>query len=145
MWLLLYQNRGAAFLASVLVGAIIGVIYDVFRIGRVIYSGGRIKLFFEDVLFFVMSSLVFTVFMFNATMGVIRMFAAFGTLIGFFAYRFSLGLFTVSVTRALKAWLSPYIKKSVAFVKGRLRALYALLYTRLQSQRITRMAGKGFA
>ena len=145
MWLLLYQNRGSAFLASLLVGAVIGVIYDVFRVGRVIYSGGRIKLFFEDVLFFIMASLVFTVFMFNATMGVIRMFAAFGALIGFFAYRFSLGLFTVSVTKALKAWLTPYIRKTVGFIKRKIKSCHALCYTRLQSLRISGLAKKGFA
>lgn len=145
MWLLLFQDRGAAFLASLLTGAFIGLIYDVFRVGRVIYSGGRIKLFFEDVLFFLMAALVFTVFMFNATMGVVRMFAALGALAGFFAYRFSLGLFTVSVARALKAWLTPPIKKAIAAIKAKSALLLAKSFTRSQSHKIYRLAGKGFA
>ena len=113
MWLLLFQDRGTAFLASLAVGCIIGLIYDVFRLVRVVYSGGRIKLFFEDVLFCVMSALVFTVFMFNVNMGVIRMFTAVGVLMGFFAYRFSVGMFTVPAARWLKGLLTPPVKRAI--------------------------------
>lgn len=145
MWLLLFQDRGAAFLASLLTGFIIGFIYDIFRVGRALFGGGRVKLFFEDVLFFVMSALVFTVFTFNASMGVVRMFAAFGALVGFFGYRFSLGLFTVAAARRLKALLTPPLRRAVKFLKTKAALLSARRFTRIQSRRVCRMAARGFA
>ncbi len=145
MWLLLFQDRGAAFLASLLTGVIIGVVYDVFRVGRVVTGGGRIKLFFEDVLFFLMAALVFCVFIFNATMGVIRMFASVGVLLGFFAYRFSLGLFTVYATRHIKAWLTPPIMQAKSVMRTKIVQFMAKRYTVMQSQKTYRKACVGFA
>lgn len=144
MWLLLYQNRGVAFLAAIAVGAVIGAMYDVFRIIRVVFTGGRIRLFFEDVLFCVMAALVFTVFMFNATMGVVRMFVAVGALFGFFAYRFTLGLFTVRAARAVKAWLTPPLKRAKLYMSKRRKQFFATRATRLQAKRVRRFAKKGF-
>lgn len=144
MWLLLSQDRGAAFLASLLTGALIGLVYDFFRIGRVIFKGGRIKLFFDDVLFFVMAALVFAVFTFNATMGVVRMFAAIGALVGFFAYRFSIGLFTANAARTLKRLLTPYIVRAVTFLKYRYRLVVARCYTRRNIRYVVALSEKGF-
>ena len=144
MWLLLFQDRGAAFLASLAVGGLIGLIYDVFRVIRVIYTGGRIKLFMEDVVFCVMASLVFTVFMFNATMGVIRMFAAIGALFGFFAYRFSVGLLTVPVAKWLKSKLTAPLKWVLRCMRTRLDSVSDYVSALIQSKRAARLASNGF-
>ena len=45
-------------MASLLVGVLVGALYDLFRIGRVVFGGGRLKLFFEDVLFSVKHSIM---------------------------------------------------------------------------------------
>ncbi len=144
MWLLLFQDRGAAFLASLAVGGILGLIYDFFRLIRVVYVGGRIKLFFEDVLFCIMSALVFTVFIFNATMGVVRMFAAVGALVGFFSYRFSIGLFTVPAARKLKGWLTPPIKKACLAFSCAVAVRRARHATERDIRYIRRFASNGF-
>ena len=67
MWLILFQDRGGAFLYSFLVGALIGLIYDFFRISRVLFGKGRVKIFFEDLVFCLMSAVLLCVFIFNAT------------------------------------------------------------------------------
>ncbi len=144
MWLLLYQNSNSAFLASIALGVLIGLVYDVFRIIRVIYKGGRLKLFFEDVLFCVMASLVFAVFLFNASMGVLRMFAAFGVILGFFAYRFSVGRFTVPLAKRLKMWLVFPIKKAASYCSLRLSVYRDRRYTHADTKRIRGFAKKGF-
>lgn len=145
MWLLIFQDRGAAFLASLLTGVLIGLIYDVFRIGRVIFGGGRIKLFLEDVLFSMMTALVFAVFTFNVTMGVVRMFAAIGALIGFFAYRFSLGLCTAYIAAMLKRLLTPPIARAVQLFKCVCMLVTARFYTHRCTRRMIAKAEKGFA
>lgn len=144
MWLLLFQNRGTAFLVSLPVGCIIGLIYDVFRLIRVVYTGGRIKLFFEDVLFCIMSSVVFTVFMFNVNMGVIRLFAVVGVLVGFFAYRFSIGLFTVPIARRLKAIFTAPMKRATLRFTRWVTLCHARCITNIDTKKTQRLAKKGF-
>lgn len=144
MWLLLFQDRGTAFLISLPVGCLIGLIYDFFRLIRVVYTGGRIKLFFEDVLFCIMSSLVFTVFMFNVNMGVVRLFAVFGALVGFFAYRFSVGIFTVPLAKKLKALMTAPIKRAVGAFSGRLVLYHTRRVTYADIKKVKRLAKNGF-
>ncbi len=111
MWVLLFQNKGSAFLISVLFGLAVGLLYDFFRVGRVIINGGKIRLFFEDVLFSAVCALMFCVLIFNTTMGTIRLFTVLGFSIGFFVYRFSLGLLTVPFAKWLKALIARPIKR----------------------------------
>ncbi len=144
MWLVLQQDRGRAFLAFCLCGFIIGCIYDAFRIVRTVYSGGRIKLFFEDVLFCIMAALVFVVFAFNVSLGVVRMFAAIGALLGFFVYRFTLGVFTVRVARYVKALLTPPLRRLVVLINLALDKTKQRVYTYRRARRDSRLAAKGF-
>lgn len=118
MWLLVQQDSGAVFLYACLCGAVIGAIYDVFRILRVIWYGGRIKHFFEDFLFCLIAAIVFTVFSYNAAMGSVRLFSAIGVAFGFFAYRFSLGLLSVPLAKRLRKMIAlPLGRFKVATLK----------------------------
>lgn len=117
-----------AFLYSVLVGVLYGIIYDFFRITRIIITGrtGHSKLtlffdkalhripnvktsyksspikslirkfyfvfvFFEDVLFFVISALIMTVFLYQVNYGQLRLYLYAGAVLGFFVYYNTLG------------------------------------------------------
>lgn len=130
MWLFIEDQRSGAFLYAMLCGFFIGALYDIFRVLRTVWRGSRIRLFCEDVVFCVISALVFTVFCFNISLGIIRLFLALGALMGFFVYRFSVGLLTVRVAAAIKALLMPYVFAVKRFIgKTKLR-LYSLCYTR---------------
>lgn len=129
MWLFLEVQRGLAFLDACAWGFAIGLIYDVFRISRVIYAGGKIKQFFEDFLFCIMAACVFTVCCFNISLGIVRMFIAFGVLFGFFVYRFTLGIFSVKLAKLLKALILPHL---LSFKNGIRRTCFKIganLYT----------------
>ncbi len=129
MWLFIENQKGNAFLYFVVCGFVIGAFYDIFRVSRAIYSGGKIKLFFEDLLFCIFTAVAFIVFSFNACMGIVRMFAALGTLFGFFAFRFTVGIFTVSIAKGLKALILPHVVSFVAFLKLRYIRIVLRLHT----------------
>ena len=136
MWLFVEDQRSGAFLYAMLCGLIIGVLYDVFRVMRAVWCGGRIRLFLDDVLFCVLSAVIFVVFCFNASLGVVRLFLAFGTLFGFFGYRFSLGLITVPLVKKLKAFVRPYFVSLCCAVKLRIEHFSSLRYTQARISKI---------
>jgi ABC-type multidrug transport system fused ATPase/permease subunit len=66
----------------------------------------------EDIVFFIISALVMTVFIFHANNGSVRGFALFGALVGFIVYLFTIGRLTlfsgelvVFLIRELLAWI----------------------------------------
>lgn len=144
MWLILHQDRGLAFLYACICGVVIGALYDVFRVFRAVFEGGRIRLFFEDLLFCLMAALVFVVYCFNATMGVVRMFSALGALFGFFVYRYSLGLFTVSAAKRLKVAIALPLGRLKLYIRGKLLAYNAVFYTFRCKRRAWHCARCGF-
>ena len=117
-----------AFFYSVLVGVLFGIIYDFFRITRIIITGrtGHTKLtllfdkalvripnvktsnknstikrlirkfyfvfvFFEDILFFLITALIMTVFLYQVNYGQLRLYLYAGAVIGFLVYYNTIG------------------------------------------------------
>lgn len=85
---------------SVVIGAAIGLVYEVFRILRGIFKlalGKKKKLVFNivtfilDILFFVFAAIISAIFIFYANNGRLRAIALAGSLVGFAAYYNSLG------------------------------------------------------
>lgn len=74
------------FLYSLTVGAFICVLYDLFRILRMMFGAGKVLLFLEDLLFCLLATGVIIIFLFHANSGEIRWFAMAGAFIGFFIY-----------------------------------------------------------
>lgn len=144
MWLILFQDRGGAFLYSFLVGAFIGLLYDLFRVSRVLLGRGRLKVFFEDLVFCLMSAVVLCVFVFNTTMGMVRLFAFCGVAVGFFLYYFTLGRLTVGLARVVKRAVSPCVLR----FKRRVKLLMALFSEKRRSwslcRRLKKEAERGF-
>ena len=136
MWLFLEEQRGLAFLNACAWGFVIGLIYDAFRISRVLYSGGNIKQFFEDFFFCIMAACVFTVCCFNISLGIVRMFIAFGALLGFFTYRFTFGIFTVKLAKWLKALILPHLLSLKNSIKSTYFKISANLYTKRCTKKI---------
>ena len=144
MWLILFQDRGGAFLYSFLVGALIGLIYDFFRISRVLFGKGRVKIFFEDLVFCLMSAVLLCVFIFNATMGMIRLFAFCGIAVGFFFHYFTFGKLTVGFAIVLRKLFGPYIIRFKKWVQSFTTALSDRISSASLRRRLRSSAAKGF-
>lgn len=105
-------------LYSLTVGALVCVLYDLFRILRIMFGAGRLLLFLEDLLFCLLAAGVVIIFLFHANSGEIRWFAMAGAVVGFFVYYNTVSRFFIFVMmkfiRLLKTVLKFVFKVTVA-------------------------------
>ena len=92
------------FLLSILLGAALGAVYDLFRIGRVLHKKGAVALAAEDAFFFLFCAAVTFLFLLADDSGIVRFFLLLGEGIGATLYYFTLG---AALLRAAKRVLPP--------------------------------------
>ena len=79
------------FLYSLVLGLILGIIYDIFRIFRLTFNVKKWGIFFQDILYFITISLVSFSFIIIFNKGEVRYYIIIGQLIGGVIYYISLG------------------------------------------------------
>ncbi len=82
-------------------GFLLGAYYDVFRILRCILRPGTVRVFWQDVLFFLTAAPLVFLFALAVTDGVMRFYLLAGLVVGFFAYRYTVGLAVVRFVTAV--------------------------------------------
>ena len=116
-------------LYSLVVGVFLGVVYDIFRVRRISYAlsdnVSRTKnirdkiegmfIILEDTLFFLICSVVMSIFMFYMNSGKFRAIAFFGALCGFIVYYKTVGRLVIACSK--------YI---IGFIKYILRKIYSI-------------------
>lgn len=109
-------------LYSAAIGAMLGVIYDVFRIIRIAVSLGEkqkpksngkrakireavsfVVIFIEDVLFFIIAAIITILFIFMVNNGQVRLFAVTGEIFGFLLYYFTVGRIVLKLAERIIA------------------------------------------
>lgn len=103
------------FLCSLLLGVFLGVVYDVFRLIRIILPKNNTIIFFEDILFCMFSTASFLILAFNVGSGRIRGMAAFGTLFGFSLYYSTLGKLVYKANEKIISFIKKMIRRVVSF------------------------------
>lgn len=97
------SQQTASFLLSVLLGAALGVVYDCFRVARILLPplAKPKPTFFEDILFWLIYG--FCVFCFAAATarGQVRVFMFLGSILGFTLYILTLGNLITGVIRSI--------------------------------------------
>ena len=145
------------------VGAMLGVIYDVFRIVRIATCPAKntapkrpgllrrllpaenilfaILVFLEDILFSLIAGVVVAIFIFNINDGQIRWFALAGAILGFFIYYQTVGRLVISVAdiilrilRRTIAFLVRITFRPIAFLIGWLCRAAVVLYMTIDAQ-----------
>ena len=113
-------------LYALVLGVILGAIYDIFRIFRLCFNFGvnygtknkkrelfnTLAVFFEDLLYFIICSCVACVFIFYMNSGRFRSVALLGALAGFTAYHFTLG----RVVMICSDRIIRFVKKLLKFI-----------------------------
>lgn len=128
----------AVFFEAVLLGALLGALYDVFRILRLSFPNGRVLIFLEDVLYFALAAVVSFSFVVLQNGGVLRAFLLLGELLGAVLYFFTLGVLVMKaaglIIRLIRSVLSLLFRLTVRplirlfrWVGRKLRALLRLL------------------
>ncbi|MBP1564300.1 MAG: spore cortex biosynthesis protein YabQ [Oscillospiraceae bacterium] len=79
------------FLLSCLLGIPVGIIYDIFRIIRIILPHNHVLTAIEDVLFFIIYSVILMCFTISAARADFRVYYIVGNIIGAGAYFFTVG------------------------------------------------------
>lgn len=100
------------FLWSVVIGAGLGVVYELFRIVRLTFPHGSVAVFFEDVLFSLIWGFVMFVFVMEFGRGNLRFFYIIGNAVGFILYLVTLGNIVNRIMRGIIGAL----KKIVSFI-----------------------------
>lgn len=109
-----FSDQAIAFLWAVVLGAALGVLYDWFRIGRILKRKWWLTVFFEDLLF-AFAGAVATAFCFTFTNhGQVRLFLLAGEVLGFVIYFNTVGMLVTAQARLLARflrWLGGLLKR----------------------------------
>lgn len=106
------REQTANFLLSLGFGFSIGLVYDLVRIIRRLFSDGKKAIMTADILYAVFAAIMTFVFLLTATNGKIMVYILFGELLGFFIYYFTFGVFAMRVGDKLTAFLKKFLKKA---------------------------------
>lgn len=101
-----------AFLLSLGVGMVIGVLYDLFRILRLSFTDHKVIVVIQDILFWSVSAVLSFLFVFVVNNGAFRSFLAIGEIAGFALYYFTLGALIFKIS----GWLVGGIKAVFRFL-----------------------------
>ena len=97
-------GEALSFLYACLLGAGMGVIYDCFRLMRLV-SGNRVVVFFEDLLFSAICTLATLIFCIGFCAGKVRLYALVGEGLGFLIYHFTVGELVIRLLRAVISFM----------------------------------------
>lgn len=89
------------FLISCLVGAALGLLYDLFRIFRIIVPCSRLAVLLLDILFFILCTAATFLFLLLSNSGTVRFFILEGELLGAVLYALTLGIPLIRISRVL--------------------------------------------
>lgn len=90
-------NQVLVFLYACGLGLGLSIVYDIFRILRTIFLKGKIAVFIEDILYFLIVSIALFVFQLTFTEGIIRSYVVIGALLGFVICHLTLGNLLVGI------------------------------------------------
>lgn len=79
------------FAFSCILGAGLGILYDIFRIIRMVINSKSIGIFIEDVIYFILSGVITFIFVLKINSGESRFYILAGEGIGWIAYHLTLG------------------------------------------------------
>lgn len=105
-------EQTAVFFHSLLLGAVLGCFYDLFRITRIAFIIPAPVVLVEDLLFFLFSSIILFGFMLENSYGQIRYFILLGVVLGWTLYYFTLG----SLVMKCSARIIHTVKAVLAFL-----------------------------
>ena len=119
------------FLLSCLMGAFMGLFYDVFRILRIALPHGKAAVFLEDILFCLIWSLSLVMLAAVCARGELRLFFAVGSLMGFIVYLLTLGRY---ICASAEKFIG-FFRILLSLITLPARNFYNILYKKLHNIR----------
>lgn len=129
---LTFAQQSTAFLWSIVLGLFFGLLYSPFKIFRMCFSLGKISLFIVDFIYMICVSLGVFYFSLAYLFGYVRAYTYIGALIGFLAYRMTLGRLAsriyqpaINSAKKIRVKLEQNFKK---ILKNLLKIIHNILY-----------------
>ena len=151
---------GLITICSVIIGFILGVIYDIFRIRRITMESENIIkniiIFAEDIIFAVISAVIMVLMIYHLNNGRIRWFFIFGAGIGFIVYYNTIGRIVIICSekiikfiryciRMIKRFIYKFfIRPVVMSIYNRYIKIYNKLYTKKYISKMFKQVSEGF-
>lgn len=126
MWEINNYHQWSTFFYSILLGGGLCLIYDLFRLDRMVCRRSTVTVFFEDIAFWLIAAFSTFCFLLIGTNGQIRAFVLFGIAIGFIIIRLTLTRLTdflILPLRKLSRKIRAIYLKWVAWLAGLDRVL----------------------
>lgn len=122
----------AYFLWSLVLGLVLGILYDIVRATRMVLHAGRVHVMISDIVFFTICGVLTSLFALPFNKGDVRGFIIFGEAVGFLTYRLTLGSVMGKMYAALARVLRGFIQKMRNFLEKLfdflLKAIARLVY-----------------
>lgn len=117
-------HQSNVFLCSILIGVVLSVLYDMFRVARKEVRHKNIFVMFEDVVFWLLCTAFMFVFMYNINSGQFRVYIIVGAILGCILYYLTISRFVVKVfciitdiiKKTIKALLKIFIRPFIVIV-----------------------------
>ena len=120
-------NQAYIFLATVYVGLLLGIIYDIYRAFRMITKPGRVLLAIFDLLFWILAALFSFIMLFKVNGGEIRFYAFIGLALGWGIYTLVVGSILVKflvkvyeIVSNIILWPIRMIKRGIKWIVERI-------------------------
>lgn len=108
------------FAFSCMLGVVLGILYDVFRIIRMVINSKSVAIFIGDIVYFVISGIITFVFVLKLNGGESRFYILAGEGIGWIAYHLTLGNAVYKYSAKTSKKLNSNIKKIIKkFLKAK--------------------------
>jgi spore cortex biosynthesis protein YabQ len=110
------SEQAKIFLYSCLLGFPIGIVYDVFRVIRILIPHNRILVFIEDCIFIIIYAIVIITFSLLFARGEIRFYFIAGSTLGFIVYFFTIGSVVTGAIRKMFSAVMGFFKRIFGWV-----------------------------
>lgn len=104
------------FLFSMLLGAFLSLVFDGFRISNAVLKVNLKRIFFEDVIYFILSAIITFTYILVVNSGEIRVYIIFGEVLGWIIYRLTIGKFIYKFILIVVKFLSKWFSKLKKYV-----------------------------
>lgn len=115
------SEQSRLFLMTVVMGGGLGFLYDLFRIWRKLWKHSNFMVHVEDVLYWVLVSLLMFYFLLSESYGEIRFFSLLGAFIGMALYFLLLSPFVLKILLTIITFMGNAIKRAIALLMWPLR------------------------
>lgn len=125
-----FSDQAVAFLWAVVLGAALGVVYDWFRIGRILRRKWWLTVFLEDLLFALIAAFT-TAFCFTLThYGQVRLFLLAGEGLGFTIYFNTIGVLVAKqarLTARFLRWIRGFLARLGRYLRKKMQKIMNFL------------------